>query len=588
MATSALKERATLAFALAAMLGGLASLGLAERATARTRPGDVAVWVAHESEKVLPSDPAPKGTLAPAIALDAAGQDCAGAQIAVRPHRHLTHLRAFAEPLHGPGAPLPVSLSRVATITLTLPSGPDGRAGEWPDALIPDRDALFHEPRHAFPTAVGAGRTQAIFVEVCAQAGAAAGVYLGAVRLSWSLEGKKGGLSVPLQARVRGFDLPATPPLATAFGFSGYSALKGHGKPATENLPLTRLYDRMALARGITLFGGTQDAPSHHKEGERLVIDWTSYDAEVAPFLDGTALPSGAHFSSVELREPGKLTRDERRQWRQEWGRHFQQRGWLDRLFIYVQDEPAEAQFDEVQGKAAEYQEDLPQVRRLLTTALSERLPAIDLWTPVLNCFDDQGPNASCARPVARGQYQDAEKHGAKVWWYQSCASHGCGKVPATDGAFRGWPSYAIDAPSTGARAMGALAFANGLAGELYYDVVFAYGDKDPWVDQWEFGGNGDGTLYYPGTPARIGGEHDVPVESLRIVQIARSLADHSALTLCGRLGDPALANKLAHELAPGLRSFSRDPRAYSKARSQLYDRIEQLGPQRKPRAGTP
>src|SRR5207244_954281 len=118
-----------------------------------------------------------------------------------------------------------LDLSRVATITVTQPSGPDGAIGEWPDALIPVSDALYGEERRAFPVDVADGRAQAIFVEACVPRGAAAGRTAAAVKLSW----RGGGLEVPVEIRKRGFDLPSTPTLATAFGFSGYSAAKGHG-----------------------------------------------------------------------------------------------------------------------------------------------------------------------------------------------------------------------------------------------------------------------------------------------------------------------------------------------------------------------
>src|SRR5438132_4051239 len=150
--------------------------------------------------------------------------------------------------------------------------------------------------------------------------------------------------------------------------------------------------------------------------------------------------------------------------------------------------------------------------------------------------------------------------------------SHGCsvdGK-PLLDPAFRGWPSYMIDAPATAARAMGTLAFVNDIAGELYFDAVYAYHEGDPWQSQWAFGGNGDGTLYYPGTPARIGGLHDVPVESLRLIQIARGLSDHAYLSLCAQLGDPGLARSDAQALAPGLRNWARDPHAYARMREKV------------------
>jgi hypothetical protein len=512
----------------------------------------LAIWVADESEKVRPFDAAPvAGPVA--LRLAAAGGECAAAQIVVR---------GPAEALSATASGLPIDLYRVATITLRHPSGPEGSTGEWPDALIPARDALWGEERKAFPVDVAAGRAQAIFVESCAPRGAGPALLRGAVKLRW----RGGALEVPIQLKVRGFDLPATPALATAFGFSGYSAARGHGRGPEANRELTRMYDWMALRRGITLFGGTQDPPAFKTRGDEVMIDWSAYDAEVSPFLDGSALPSGARWTSVELREPARLTRGQRRSWRRAWVEHFRARGWLDRLFRYLDDEPAEARFPEVERKAAEFREDAPEVRRLVTTAPSEKLKSFDRWVPLLNCFAGAGP--TCPRP------------GRGAWWYQSCMSHGCREN--ANPAFRGWPSYMIDAPATAARAMGTLAFVNGVTGELYFDVDYANEIADPWVSQWAFGGNGDGTLYYPGTPARIGGVHDVPVESLRLLQIARGLADHAYLSLCAQLGDPALARAEAQAVAPGLRSWARDPRAYAQMREKIAARIEALLARRK------
>ena len=511
----------------------------------------VQVWIADESQKVRPQTPAPSSAK-PRIKLAAAGGECTGAQIVVRgPARDLS-----ASATGG------LDLYRVATIVLDHPSGPEGEAGEWPDALIPVRDAVYGEARRAFPVDVEAGRNQSIFVEICVPRGAPAGRTAAEVKLSW----RGGSQVVPVEIRKRAFDLPATPDLVTAFGFSGYSAAKGHGRRPDAGTGLTRAYDLAALRRGITLYGGTHDAPPM-RNGK---IDWTAYDAEVAPFLDGTALPSGAHWTSVDFRISRKLSRDERRAYRQQWVEHFRARGWLDRLFIYVRDEPSEKDFASVEADAREWKEDVPEVRRMVTTRPSSKLPSVDLWVPLIN----HGP-------------------APRMWWYQSCMSHGCGPggeagpavvewTAKTAGEFRGWPSYMIDAPATAARAMGALAFANDVSGELYYDTVYAYDFMDPWVSQWAFAGNGDGTLFYPGTPERIGGKHDVPIESLRLVQISRSIADYGYLSLCARLGDPSLARAEAISVAPGLRMFSRDPRAYAAMRERLAARIESLASARK------
>jgi hypothetical protein len=516
------------------------------------------LWVADESEKVRPDARPPAASRAPRIRLQAAGGECVGAQLVVRgPVRRLVATSS------GKAA---IDLYRVGTIFLEQPSGPDGATGEWPDALIPARDAVYGEERRAFPVDVAEGRAQAIFVEACAPRGAGPTRLAASVKLSWL----GGSAEVPVEVRVRPFDLPPTPALATAFGFSGYSAVKGHGRGPEAAREITRAYDLAALRRGITLFGGTQDPPSFRKEGDQVSIDWTGYDAEVAPFLDGEALPGGARWTAVELREPGGLSRAQRRSYRQQWQEHFRKRGWLDRLFRYVQDEPSPAAFPQVEERAREMREDAPDVRRLVTTSWTPALPDVDLWTPLLNCVGD--PNPTCQRAAPRSRYE-------RLWWYQSCMSHGCsgdGK-PVLDPAFKGWPSYMIDAPATAARAMGTLAWLEGISGELYFDTVYAYHEGDPWKSQWAFGGNGDGTLFYPGTPEHLGGRRDFPVESLRLVQVSRSLADHAYLTLCAQLGDPSLARAEARALAPSLRGFSRDPRAYAQMREHLAARIEAL-----------
>jgi len=516
------------------------------------------IWVADESDKVRPDARPPAVSQAPRVRLQAAGGECVGAQLVVRgPAPRLSASAAGKAPL---------DLYRVGTIVLEHPSGPDGAAGEWPDALIPVRDKVYGEERRAFPVDVPPGRAQAIFVEACAPRGTGPAVLPASVKLSW----RGGSAEVSVELRVRSFDLPPTPALATAFGFSGYSAVKGHGRAVEAAREITRAYDLVALRRGITLAGGTQDPPSFRKDGDEVRIDWTGYDAEVAPFLDGQALPGGARWTSVDLREPGGLSRAQRRSWRQQWQQHFREKGWLDRLYRYVADEPSPGAFPKVEELAREMREDAPEVRRLVTTSFTPALPDVDLWTPLLNCLGEANP--TCPRAVPRSSYRT-------LWWYQSCMSHGCSSdgKPVRDPAFKGWPSYMIDAPATAARAMGTLAWQQGIAGELYFDTVYAYHEGDPWKSQWAFGGNGDGTLFYPGTPERLGGRHDFPVESLRLVQVARSLADHAYLTLCARLGDPALARVEALAVAPSLRGFSRDGRAWAQMRQHLAARIEVL-----------
>src|SRR2546423_11195103 len=112
--------------------------------------------------------------------------------------------------------------------------------------------------------------------------------------------------------------------------------------------------------------------------------------------LVGSALHSGRCGTAAERREPARLAGAQRRWWRRAWVEHFRERGWLDRLFAYVQDEPRPEDFPRVEERARELREDAPEGRRLLTTAWSDRLPSIDPWVPLLNCLDPRAP--SCPR----------------------------------------------------------------------------------------------------------------------------------------------------------------------------------------------
>ena len=60
-----------------------------------------------------------------------------------------------------------------------------------------------------------------------------------------------------------------------------------------------------------------------------------------------------------------------------------------------------------------------------------------------------------------------------------------------------------IDSDPVRNRALEWLAFEYGVTGELYYETGYAFGQGNPgpWVTQWAFTGNGDGTLFYPGVP---------------------------------------------------------------------------------------
>jgi hypothetical protein len=109
-----------------------------------------------------------------------------------------------------------------------------------------------------------------------------------------------------------------------------------------------------------------------------------------------------------------------------------------------------------------------------------------------------------------------------RLWWYQSCDQHESCANGTPGPADSTWPSYMVDASPVRNRIFQWMAFLYKIQGELYYQVDYCWtatdcASPDPWVSVYAFGGNGDGTLFYPGTPDRIGGNAPIPVASIRL-----------------------------------------------------------------------
>jgi hypothetical protein len=178
-----------------------------------------------------------------------------------------------------------------------------------------------------------------------------------------------------------------------------------------------------------------------------------------------------------------------------------------------------------------------------------------------------------------------------ELWLYQSCMSHGCGGTvnmgsPSEYDAYStGWLSYMIDASAVRNRAMEWISFAEQASGELYWESAFAFG-HDAWSNQYDFSGNGDGTLFYPGTPSRIGGSTDVPVASIRLKMIREGMEDYEYLRALSHAGDPQLAREIARALFPSASQTDVDPARLLAARQAIAARILQLTGKDPPRDG--
>lgn len=561
----------------------LIALGVLQLATlpSETRPSALSWWAESPMIKVHPGDLPPERPDRRAQ-IYAARNEFEPFQIVLRSDAgDVGDLDVDVSDLKGPdGAQLQknnITVYLEQFIDLTQPSVKSGAAGRWPDPLLPRVDRYAHERRNAFPFRIHKGEDQPVWIEVFVPAGTTPGKYAGAATV---LQNGTAKFSIPIDLTVWGFTLPVTSSLRTAFGLNGTTALKQHKGEYTSDEDLysiTRVYQQAALEHRISIYGGSMAPPKYKAQDGDVRIDWRAYDNEVGPFLDGKGIPKGeplygARATSTDLRTPAEFPNpgDQTAYWA-EWMKHFRSKGWQDRLYLYLWDEPDPAVYPKVEkrGEAALHAD--AGIRGLLTLPFTPQLAnVVQIWVPLVNCLEARpGSDDFCHESPALSDYDAERAHGKSLWFYQSCASHGCG---GKGGAyFEGWPSYMIDASGPSNRVMQWVAWKYGIEGELYYSMNEDYAHPgDPWKDVLLSGGNGDGTLFYPGRPSRIGGHTDIPIESVRLKLIREGLEDYEYLALIAAANGREAANEFANRIVQKPWSSETRPDKFAQVRREM------------------
>jgi hypothetical protein len=521
------------------------------------------VWVASATEKIRPDAKARAVTEA---RIAAARNEFEAFQVVVTgPASKVT---AKVSGLSG----LDVKLYRVALINVNTPSALDGGTGRWPDALVPDVDDVVGEQRNAFPFDVPAGESRAIWVEVHVPASAKAGKYDGVVTIG-SAEGEA---KIPVELTAWPFELPSTSSLRTAFNLAyGILPAAHPGVSGDADATLRARYGQLGLDHRISLTGINDDG--YHSDLGR-------FDRFYAPLVKGTAPTrlEGAKMTAVKY-VGNRTSVDEHKKWAQ----YAKQNGWFDRLFDYTCDEPPlTCSWNDIKVRTDAVHAADPDFQTLVTTQIWDAdehgsTAGIDIMVPVINWMDDKPGSDVAGSQRARYDGFVGGKN-KELWLYQSCMSHGCGGTVDigspndSDRYFTGWPTYMIDSSAARNRAMEWLSFINDATGELYWETGAAF-RHDPWNNQWDFSGNGDGTLFYPGSPSKIGGKTDIPVASIRLKMVREGMEDYEYLKMLADAGDRDTARRIARDLFPNAWSTEVAPEKIMEARQQIAARLLEL-----------
>jgi MYXO-CTERM domain-containing protein len=539
------------------------------------------VAAVRDTQKIRPNDPPPPAKTS--MALSCAQNEFCAFQVAVSANGAAEVIADIAvSDLAGPGGHTLAGSSalvyREAFIDVTTRSNMMGATGAWPDALIPKVDEFFGETRNAFPANIAAGQTQAFWIELHVPDGQAPGMYTGKVTVT---DPKNGATDVMLSIHVRGFSLPSTSSLASAYGFDWDGPCIGHfggyGPPNCDDAGLeaiNALYFQDALNHRITISELVYAPPVTNGKG-----DFGSFDTLYGPFLDGTALTGPNQLKGAKITTL-KYTGDQVAASYAAWATHFKPKGWFDRVFDYTCDEPPNGcAWTDIPARAAIVHQGDPLFRTLTTTSVQEAtkngvLASLDILVPIVNEMD-----GTMNDPFPGNQRTNYDaflmRPNTELWMYQSCEpSSSCsnGQVQGTPG----FPTMFIDESALSNRLMQWFDFEFQVGAELYYDTTYAMASQDAWTSQYEFGNNGDGSIWYPGKPSVIGGTKDIPIESLRMKMLRAGMQDYEYLALLTKLGGGSFANQQLGMVTQGT-SYNPDPSVLDGARLAMADEIEKL-----------
>ena len=429
--------------------------------------------------------------------------------------------------------------------------------GRYPDALVPffDPYADDHKPV-AIPFDIPAGDLQTVFVDLHVPAHTAPGDY--SAELTVTSAGDTIA-QVPVQLTVWDFEIPAQRRVTTSYGLVFSYIKRYHGGPDGPDEEAEKAYIRnyeLAFHKHRVDLENMRATPpiEADEQGQLLPIDFTEFDAELAPRVDGSYYPDGIGINRLALKKlgPGKsqhdLTDEEFAEAARIVGEHLQEKGWLQHIYLYSLDEPwafdkwAEGSFDKIAHDVGllHSKTDAWHGTVMVTGPWNSALDQhVDIWCPdtVMYGGDYYGPGAY---PGAQ-KYAQLKEAGRELWFYV-CRIN----VPPFLG-------YDVDTKiGYEPRLLKWQAWAEGAAGFLFWTTNY-WNNDDPWHTLVKFpkkfvseaDRHGNGILIYPGdhngTKAPTGSPDwvsiDGPVMSYRFKQIRDGLEDWEMFLLAEDLG---------------------------------------------------
>ncbi len=415
-------------------------------------------------------------------------------------------------------------------------------------------------------------RNQPVWIDVFIPASTPAGTYNGQVAV---VRAGKANVNLTLNIVVKAFTLPVTATVPSYVGMNWNDLVGAHfltaGGPQT--LSLGHQYGKACLINRISCDTASAFPPTFtfNADGTVASSSYAAYDQATAPLANGTITPHGEQLTSMRYPQAG-VNDTQTFYAAQNMESFYNSRGWYPRVFDFSGDDPGTpAEVLAAMDRSSLIRSASPNTRTLVTADISTQnynlAGYVNRWSPNWASLDRKefldGPNTA-----SRGFYDRRLMSGDELWWYESCRSHGCatGTSPRHDNIV----TFTFDTSLLMNREWGLLAASPyRVNGFLYQNSVLAYSRffnmTAPRIDVWEsvyyLGGNGDGTLFYPGRPSDIGGSTHIPVESLRLKMIREAMVQQEVASFLASRGDlPFLQNQIFNGLHYNIYTYNPGP----------------------------
>ncbi len=436
---------------------------------------------------------------------------------------------------------------------LEVPQNSPTNDARLPDPLVPFIDPYSGLPAGA-PFSVPANQNQPVWLDVYVPHSTPAGLYSGVITVTAA---SLPPVNLPISVEVWDIIQPDMQQVTTYFGMHVNDLIDFHSGTAqcsgancwldwnARSRLIVKRYEELAHTHRAGTWPNFVPDPGN---GCQPPVDWSGFDAAMAPYMNGSYWQDGVPSSWFEAPfSPGvtwgleTCSQAQYTALAQAWAAHLKAKTWFSRAIAYAYDEPDPSILPAIAQHAQWMQAGDPDWKaHILVTTNPEPSnaailnPAIGIYTVALSAYanwDHYSPPDQV--PYGRTEWQELFKQGFRLWFYESNAQG----TP--------YPTFATntllgDEPLT----MMWGAWYEHASGFLLWDTT-AWDLNNPWGPNILFAKTGDGVLIYPGNHAGqrspagspAGVAIDGPIPSYRLKVIRLGLQDWALFKLAESYG---------------------------------------------------